>query len=193
MVAVPYPNFSPVSGLEAGVELLDKMIRATPGRKVVFGHSMGARVGCWWLNRCGPGSEIDPAELEFVLIGNSERKYGGVLYPWWAAPIPADTTFRVLDVARQYDGWADWPDDLGNGEAVWNALVGQNTVHPYYEQVNIFDSANAVHAEGNVRYMWVPTRPLPVLGTTRNAWIDQLDAAKRPAIEAGYRRPIGAL
>ncbi len=78
----------------------------------------------------------DAEDLHFILTGNPNRKYGGTRPNWYIErATPNDTKYTVLDVAREYDGAADWPDEF-NMLAIANAFPGYFVVHPYYDEVD---------------------------------------------------------
>ncbi len=70
------------------------------------------------------------------------------------------------EVIRQYDGWADWPDDTRNLLAVANAFAGMFSIHTNYRNVDLNDPNNVrftpdvAGQPGNVTYVWVPTKTL---------------------------------
>lgn len=93
-------------------------------RLIVAGHSRGGQIVYKWLRQKGPTSLFDPAKLLFISSGNPERFYNGAssvhysghgpTYPGTEPygngyGIPFDTPFRVLDISRQYDEYADHP------------------------------------------------------------------------------------
>ena len=176
---------------------------------VVFGHSLGAVVGSYWLANYAEDTTVEPDDLSFVFIGNSVHKYGGALGPesgdewqnWFGEGVtaPDDTPYTVTDIARQYDGWADWPTNaLLNFDAQFNAEAGQNLVHPNYGAVNPSPTApgnvsytpEVSGSPGNITYIYSQTVPVPILGTQWIAPIQQLDQLIRPTIEEGYARPV---
>jgi hypothetical protein len=128
-----------------------------------------------------------------------ERKYGG-MFTIPGAPIkssfsetpgiPADTQFRVWDVSRQYELFADYPDVVKNTKAVQNASAGAG-LHLNYGDVRIGDPNNVVHVEGNVTYVMQATFPMPLCQKLWwNADREALEDEKlRPTVEAGYTRP----
>ena len=114
---------------------------------VLFGHSQGGQVVYSDLRRfaADPASAPDPSRLSWVSIGNPENQYGGrraktepATDPW----LPPDTAYQGTEVIRQYDGWADWPDDPRNLLAVANAIVGMFSIHTNYRQVDLDDPNN---------------------------------------------------
>jgi hypothetical protein len=215
VVSVNYNTFGLfLNTIQAGAQLLDAALRAGSGPMIVFGHSAGAVCANYWLANYVSGpiatTSISPSNLSFIFLGNSVRRYGGALGAapgamisnWFGSgPVvaPPSTPFTVTDCARQYDGWADWPTGGSGGglsDARWNALAGQNSVHPNYQGVSLTDPTAVTYtplvsgSPGNITYLWWTTTPLPILGTTTNSWVDTLDADLRPTIESGYARPV---
>lgn len=185
-----------VTQLQQAAALLDTAMHATTGQKIVFGHSLGAVAACYWLAHYGPSTSISAADLQFVLIGNSVRPYGGFCFDinWFGTlTVPTNTPFQVYDIARQYDGWADFPTNSNNLTADYNALAGQGSVHPAYQNVNINDPNNSTYSVGNIHYIWNVTWPCPMLGTLQTASVVAQDEQLRPQIESVYSRPCGAL
>ena len=125
-------------------------------------------------------------------IGNPENRYGGKrpetdaeTNPW----LPADTAYHGTEVIRQYDGWADWPDDPTNLIAVANAVVGMFTTHTAYWNVDLNDPRNVRYTPdlpgggpGNVTYVWVPNDTLPLVAWA-GPFAPMLDNALRPLVE----------
>lgn len=201
-IQVPYNNFGMfVSTVQQGAQLLDSYLKGGTPPMVAFGHSLGAVVCNYWLLNYAPTTTIDPADLQFVWIGNSVSPYGGALGPepgalwqnWFTnITVPADTPFRCADIKRQYDGWTDWCTGTLNLDAEYNAFAGQGSVHPNYQNVNPDPDApgNVAFDAGNITYIWSMTEPLPMFGTTWNAQVAQLDQSTRPTVEAAYNRPV---
>lgn len=203
LIQVPYMNMGLfLNTVEAGAEMADTYLHSGSGNMVWFGHSLGAVVGSYWLNNYGPTSSIEPADLSFVFIGNSVSKYGGALgsesgaewQNWFttAAIAPTSTPYTVTDIKRQYDGWTDYPTGTFNVSAFFNALAGQNSVHPNYQNVpsSPTGAGNVAHTEGNITYIWNLTTPVPSLGTVWNPIVSGLDETLRPTIESAYNRPV---
>lgn len=208
-VQVPYNNVGLfLNTVQSGAAMLNAFLNSGTGPMVVFGHSLGAVVGSYWLANYAADTTIEPADLSFVFIGNSVHKYGGALggesnaewQNWFGEGVtmPDDTPYTVTDIIRQYDGWADWPNGTMNIDAEFNALAGQNSIHPNYQSVSPDPSASGNvsytpvidGSPGNVTYIWSMTQPAPLLGTM---WIDPipaLDQAIRPTIEDAYSRPV---
>lgn len=181
-----YPNIPSKANAERGVKLLDAALKKTNGPKIVFGHSMGAQVAAKWLRDIGSGVPVD--DVSFLLCGNPERKYGGatvvpeppVFYGITAKPsyggcgIPADTPYNVIDYARQYDFFADYPNTAHpSADAKSNA---SQRIHCDYFRVALFDADVRSHTEGSVTYKLKPTTIKP--------------AVKQALIEQSYERPF---
>ncbi|MCV7347955.1 PE-PPE domain-containing protein [Mycolicibacterium rhodesiae] len=187
---------------DQGATRVQQAIAALPPDEqiVLFGHSQGGQVVYSDLRRfaADPANAPDPSRLTWVSIGNPENPYGGrrgktesSTGPW----LPPDTAYMGTDVIRQYDGWADWPDDPRNLLAIANAVVGMFSIHPDYRRVDLDDPNNVrftpdVNGQpGNVTYVWVPTKTLPLI-----AWAGPLapalDKQLRPIIEKAYHRPV---
>lgn len=195
---IRYQNWAPL--LAFAQDAADKVLAEAqkPGQKIFIGHSMGAEALCLLL-RSDP--DVDPDENVFVMTGNPERKYGGKVTLGAGSPayggigFPDDTPFRVWDVARQYDHFADYP--TSNVKAALTNIndIDSKQIHLDYSSVRIGDPGNVKIVEGNVTYELVPTFPCP---TAKRLWWgpdrEALEDRKiRPQIEAGYTRPFGTL
>jgi hypothetical protein len=211
VVPVNYKNWGlDDSVIDDGVTQINTALHNISGHKIVLTHSAGSVAATKWLQNVGPTSDIPPADLEFVLLGNSCRKYQGLLHSHlytglfvdasghaWAfvspPTVPSTTRYRVRDLARQYDGFADFPDkdtDMNWWLAAFNAWTGTGLVHLDYTKQSLTDPANEVYTEGNVTYLLAPTKPLPMLGPFINPASDQSDAAIRPKVESAYTRNV---
>ncbi|WP_445169752.1 PE-PPE domain-containing protein [Mycolicibacterium sp. Dal123E01] len=198
---VDYFAFPGGAFTDSGAAKVVQAINALPdGEQIVlFGHSQGGQVVYSDLRRfaADPANAPDPSRLTWVSIGNPENAYGGrrnkTETP--AAWLPPDTAYTGTEVIRQYDGWADWPDDPRNLLAVANAVVGMFSLHTDYRNVDLDDPNNVrltpeVNGQpGNVTYVWVPTKTLP-LAAWAGPFAPALDNALRPIIEKGYHRPV---
>ena len=200
---VAYFAFPAQPFTDRGAANVEKAVDALPADEpvVLFGHSQGAQVIYSDLRRwaANPGSAPDPAQVSWVSIGNPENRYGGkrpntdeAANPW----LPADTAYHGTEVIRQYDGWADWPDDSTNLIAVANALVGMFTTHTAYWNGDLNDPRNVRYTPdlpgggpGNVTYVWVPNDTLPLVAWA-GPFAPMLDNALRPLVEKGYSRPV---
>lgn len=186
--------------LDNAAAMLDDYLTGLTEPAVVMGHSLGALVCVTWLADYGPTSAVDPADVEFILVGNPARKYGGEFtvvgdrldIPTLAIPEP--TPYTVLDVTNQYDGWADWPSDLHSASvvpAIANVQAGVPTAHVTdYVTANLTDPGRTELTEGTITYRLLPTYPLPLLALTPEPLAGYMDAAIRPYIESAYDRSV---
>ncbi len=187
-------------GVDDDVEALDYAIKnitadGAGDKKIVYAFSGGARVASVWLEEHAEDADApDADDLTFVLIGNGGRKYGGVNGWWYADTLltPTDTQYSVIDVAREYDPIADFPDDPFNLLALANAFAAFYYVHMDYSEVDLDDGANYVWTEGNTTYVFVPTENLPLLQGLRDLGLDSLaDVLEEPLreiIDGAYDR-----
>lgn len=201
-VPVYYANLISQATVNAGADTLNDQLLATSGHKIAFGHSLGALVCLRWLNFYGPTSTIPFADLEFVLIGNPARKYGGMIYSTdgtqladYAGQVqtlagvytmPDPVAYAVNDFTRQYDGWSDWPN-VNEPIAMANASIGMVTVHLDYSDERIGAFGNDTLVEGNVTYEWSRTGVTPLSSYTLGL---MQDSVYRPVIEQAYTRPV---
>lgn len=182
VVKVDYPASLARDSIDNGVSALDALIDATPGPKLVFGHSQGAQVASRWLRTHAGDPDAPPAEeLSFLLIGNPLRKYGGFIIGKpevggaIGLPTPNDTRYSVTDIALQYDGWADTPTKPG-ALAALNALEGQFARHSRgYFSADPDDPNRKTYQENTTTYVLLPAPPL-ISGAQSD-------------IEASYSRP----
>jgi hypothetical protein len=178
-----------------GTNALDRRLSGTTTLKstdgtptIVFGFSNGALVAQRWMTEhAGDPTAPSPDELSFVLIGNPRRAYGGSM------PAIPETGYHVVDVVRQYDPLADFPDHP-NLLALANIATGIfSPMHLDYTQVDLDDPNNVVWTEGNTTYVFVPTENLPLLAPLRmlgmNKLADELNAPLKAIVEKAYDRP----
>lgn len=148
----PSAGDNPNGAIATAARALDGLLRRTPGPKVVFGYSQGAQIAGEWLRRYGKLQPIPPAELSFLLIGNPERRYGK--QPWTKKTTPDDTGYRVRDVARRHDNWADYDPKVHPTNKL-AAMFGN--IHTNYWKTDIYDPrAEIVRVVGNTTYVRVP-------------------------------------
>ena len=171
-----------------GITTIETTIDATPGTRVVFSYSEGARSVTAWLEQHADDADApSPDELSFVLIGNPTRAYGGS-----DSKVMPQTQYDVIDVSRQYDPASDFPDDPTNFIALLNSLAAFTVIHTDYEGVNLYDPANIVWKEGNTTYVFVPTENLPLLEPLRNLGLtglaDALNGPLKKIVERAYDR-----
>ncbi len=183
-VKVPYP----ADGLhnDAGVAALAN----TPLRPgdTVLGFSLGSQVISLYLAQHTP-----PPGVRFVLLGDTFARNDQLVAV--RQGIPADIANPVTLVARQYDGWSDFPTIATSPNyqlAMQNAQQGAVTIHDYVD-ARIEDPANVVTTRGNITAVLIPTQQLPLnsrlRASGRSGEADQLDLEQRPLIDSAYSRP----
>jgi hypothetical protein len=195
----------PFLDIPQGVTLLGAAINSTSGPIIVFTYSQGGQVAEQWLkqNANAPNAP-SPANLTFILLGNSTRAYGGSLVePAGGVGSPSaevwpQSQYQVIDVARQYEYSADYPNNPLSpfyGLAIVNAIAGGWYLHDYTAVDNlsaINDPANTVWKVGNITYVLIPTPNLPLLDGLRQlglpALADQLQAQLKPLVDSAYNR-----
>jgi hypothetical protein len=172
-----YFNMPGDSSIKSGADTLHARLATVPKPVIYYGHSEGAQVGDWWLNHQGLLVPYSPSDVSFIFSGNPERKYGGV--PWLQNRYaPAATAYSVTDYARQYDGWADYPNLASpNGTALLNALWGMLWIHPGYWSESLTKPGNVSKTEGNITYIW--SKSAAPSGDSN-----------RTTIEASHSRPV---
>lgn len=180
---------------------------------VVFGFSQGAVVASKY-KADHPSTAANPGPT-YVLVENPSRPNGGVMARFAGLTVPImDLTFsgatpvgdetspsKTIDVARQYDGWADFPTYPLNLLATANAIMGIVLVHGK-TQTELTDQ-NLVDAKGNgtdsmyyqqhgdTTYYLIRTDTLPLLmpvAAISPQLAAALDPPLRALIETGYDR-----
>ena len=191
------PDLGFGDSVNQGVTDLNNVIMGplTAGDNVaVLGYSQSATVATVAMNDLinnPPGGSYDASNLHVVLLGDPNSPIGGILdrfqfpdgvgdlslspepqhvpfldIPLGLATTPTDT-FTTDIYTGEYDGWTDFPEDPSNFFADLNALIGIETVHPYYPDptpgVNL-DTANIVNlgSIGDTNFYAIPA-PLPTL------------------------------
>ncbi len=144
---VDYPASILPSSIRKGEQALDFYLRNTEGPKIVFAHSQGAQVCSRWM-RNNAVDPTAPRDVTFLLTGNPLRNATGRTIGRMEGDgrrglaTPTDL-WRVIDVARARDGWAI------SSAGMWGAL----TIHPRYENVDLFSPKNAVTQRGNTTFV----------------------------------------
>ena len=143
----------------------------------------------------------------YVLVANPGRPNGGILERFNGVSVPIlDITFNgatptdgdiTYDIARQYDGWADFPKYPLNLLATANAVLGIVYLHGKYDQdIDPADLDNPAKTDktvyNNTTYYLIHTDRLPLLmpfdGILPDTFLDALDAPLRELVELGYDR-----
>jgi PE-PPE domain len=159
----------------------------------VLGYSQSATIATVEMNDLisNTPSGVNLSDVSFTLLGDPNSPIGGILdrfqfpdgvgafslspepqhVPFLDIPLSLATTptdpFTTDIYTGEYDGWADFPEDPSNIFADINALIGIETVHPYYPDptpgVNL-DTTNMIDLGtiGNTTFYDIPA-PLPVL------------------------------
>ena len=178
------------------VDLNNVIVPALQGGNdvAVLGYSQSADVASIEMNDLlnNTPAGVNLHDLSVTLLGDPNSPIGGILdrfqFPdgvgaFSLTPEPQHVPFLdiPLDLANtpttglgvtdiytgEYDGWADFPSDPGNLFADLNALIGIETVHPYYPDptpgVNL-DTTNMIDLGtiGNTTFYDIPA-PLPTL------------------------------
>lgn len=197
---VRYISGSSVLGEPTGLWALRPAIRSAEPPTVVVGFSQGATVATQWLRENdGQWDAPSPDDVSFVLLANPLRKYGGSrpAYAPTEQPTP-DTDYRVLDIAVEYDGAADVPDNLLNPLAVANAVAGFTYIHiPGYADYHLDTAEKIIWIEGNTTYVLIRSENIPLLEPLRTLGLDELaDSLNDPLkaiIDSAYDRDYPGL
>ena len=175
---------------------------------VVFGQSQSAIIASYEKSNLIAHPVTDKT-VSFVLLSNQNRPNGGVLERFVGAYIPIfGITFNgstptnssranpltTVDIAAQYDGWADFPTNPLNPFASVNALMGMFFMHG---DVKAFSGAPQLqgHYQDTTYYLMpaellplvIPLSKIPVIGLPLAR---ALDPPLRVLVEAGYDRTI---
>ena len=210
-----------------GVEDLDKCISVADcgydvGDKaptvddtfVAFGYSQSATIATFEKRRLAAEyPDGGGPDVSFVLTANGNRPNGGYLargpegftipVGWsgggvtFSGPTPTNTQYKTVDIAIQYDNWADSPVNPLNLLAVINANMGEQLLHPHYpdqslNQPGVVDQGHY----GDTTYYLITTPILPLLTPVQqipmigSVLADALDAPLRVLVEAGYDRTV---
>jgi PE-PPE domain-containing protein len=194
-----------------GIEQLEEAVGQSSGPTVVLGISQGSLVVDAVQRRLATNGTN--SELSFVTIADMNRGNGifthfrGVYIPildYTPQPEPV-TPYDTLVVAKEYDGWADFPDRPWNLVATMNAIAGSGivpgftgvhdaTVSADLSQVPPTNITTTVNSLGGTTTSYlVPTRDLPLLQPLRD-WgvpkplVDTVNHLLKPVVDAGYSR-----
>lgn len=176
-----------------------------PQGDVVFGLSQGAVV----ISRY-KAAHPEGTGNTWVLVENPSRPNGGILERFAGLYIPVldisvsgatpDNGDTTIDVARQYDGWADFPTYPLNFLATANAIAGMILVHGQTQTELTAADIEAAKAGGSAYYqehgsttyylIRTPLVPLlmPLKGIVPDPILGAIDPVLRKFIEMGYDR-----
>lgn len=185
---------------------VQNLTRRNPEADVIFGLSQGAAVASAYKAQ-HPGGTGNT----FVLVENPNRPSGGVLSLFAGLHIPVlDVSFNgatpdngdpTIDIARQYDGWSDFPTYPLNILATANALLGMLYVHGQTQTELTAADLEAARDSGDSRYyqqhgattyylIRTPRLPLlmPLSGIVPDPVLNAIDPVVRRFVELGYDR-----
>jgi hypothetical protein len=157
----------------------------------VLGYSQSATVASQWMNELIAGDHANLGNLHVTLLGDPNSPIGGILdrfqFPdgvgaFSLSPEPQHIPFLDIPVSLaptpltdiptdiytgEYDGFANFPLDPSNVWADLNALIGIETVHPYYPDpepgVNLdIGHIISLGTLGDTNFYAIPA-PLPTL------------------------------
>ena len=165
-VHVSVPNANESDAGRIPVEIISEAVKNTRGRKILLGNSTGGSYLAKGV-RDGAFDSYPDDELEFLLLANPERRYGGwctvpspsPLARWDISPfggvgMPADVPWRVVDFARRYDICADaaTADNPGFRYRLYAGSVGL-ALHMNYFTVSPEDLSVLRYQDCNVEYL----------------------------------------
>lgn len=173
---------------------------------VVYGYSQSAVVATNEKRKLIEeyGDSEDAPDVTFVLLANPNRPNGGIMQRFEGLHIPmldvtfngstpTDSQFETVDVARQYDGWVDFPAYPMNMVATANALFGIYYLHGDYWSEGVGTPLQQGDPVGDTTYYMIPTARLPLLMPLEQLGVPSpiltaLDAPLRVIVEFGYDR-----
>lgn len=180
---------------------------------VIYGLSQGAVVANVTKRNLAaqyPEGTTAP-DIDFVLQGDENLPNGGLLarFPGLHIPVlewtfngaaPTDTQFDTIEIARQYDGFTDFPLYPLNLVADLNAVLGILYLHTWSFDVSLpaddpTTSAAYQGTHGDTSYYVFPTEDLPLFAPLRSLGvpeklIDIVEPFFRVLVELGYDRSI---
>ncbi|OBF28107.1 PE-PPE domain-containing protein [Mycobacterium sp. ACS4331] len=215
-VNIGYPS-APVYmdwSVSLGADMLQERMASTPGDKTTVGVSQGALVIAEVKRRLMELPEEDRPgadEVRFIAVADPSNPQGGLfrhltkgyVLPFFGVTVGGtpDTPWDTIYIVREYDGFADFPDRLGNVVAVANALLGVVYVHAQmsYPDVDLDtvpaeDVTTSTNSLGGVTTTYlVRTERLPLVQPLRDLGVDEsfvreLEARLKPIVDAGYVR-----
>jgi hypothetical protein len=183
-VKIPYP----ADGLHnaQGVAAIAK----TPlqAGDTVMGFSLGAQVVALYLAQNTP-----PPGVRFVMLGDTPTHNSQMVA--LGQGVPANIGNQVILMARQYDGWSDYPmvTSSPNFSLSWrNSEMGAAMIHDYVN-ARLDNPANVMTQQGNITAYLIPTQHLPLNDLQRlfgpSPTADALDTKERPLVDSAYSRP----
>jgi hypothetical protein len=204
LIGIDYPAqlwpFAGTMTLDAsvrqGTDALDSFVRHSSGPITVVGTSQGAVVINYEKRRLMAQADR-PDDITFVTIGDPTNSDGGLFakIPRVYIPVldltitgpPPETAYDTVEIVREYDGYADFPDRPLNVLADLNALAGTVYIHSDYSGVDLDNPANVVTENknslgGTTTHILAPTKNLPLTQPLRDLGVDDdvVDAIDKP-------------
>jgi hypothetical protein len=176
-------NSSAESDMNALYNLIIEHINAQADGLLVMGHSRGGQIiyKLFRQRMTDLVANVNPSKVLFVSSGNPERKWGGgavnnwedkkPIYPGdqpygngYGLPLAGIAPFTMVDINRQYDEWADYPNDFNNAAAI--TAINSSNVHSAYDGAPALGADGypvnwndwAVHTEGTITYLTAPAQ-----------------------------------
>ena len=118
----------------------------------MLGYSQGAQVvGAWLRKYAYSAGSPDNRDLQFLLIGNPERRFGK--QPWTKRITLDNTKYTVRDVSRRGDKWANF-----QGKPTDNRILAMfGGTHTNYWDTDPYDpAAEVINTVGRTTYVLVP-------------------------------------
>jgi hypothetical protein len=179
LYTVPYVNNAGAANIAAGSTMVDNKVNSTAGDILLVGYSEGCQVINKWMRDHGASSPVTPtSRLKCLLIADSARKFGGFIYGHTifaglgdVGGMGSTVPYSVVSLARQYDGWSDFPtgdadvqaalDDLSilgsDDDAIANAM---RSIAAAFNNTDTFNAAeNAVVGMSAIHTMYLNVTP----------------------------------
>ncbi|MEZ0362228.1 PE-PPE domain-containing protein [Mycobacterium sp. pUA109] len=212
-----WDNLNFGNSVNVGAQQLNTVLGGNGDAGVIFGYSQSATIATQELNNLIKDG-VDASNLHYVLIGDPNNPLGGILdrfqfpdgikafsltpvgqhLPFLNVPLSMDPTptagIGASDIyTGEYDGWANFPQDPTNLLADINAIIGIETVHPYYPDLTADQVASAINVGtiGDTDFYYLPQN-LPILqfmfngGTAGQFFGDFFSPWARLFIDWGY-------
>lgn len=175
---------------------------------VVFGQSQSAIISSYEKSYLIAHPPTDRT-VSFVLLSNQGRPNGGVAERFVGGYIPIlgitfngatqtnspePTPLKTVDIAAQYDGWADFPTNPLNLLASLNAVMGAHYLHPNVSKLagnsqlqGFYQDSTYYLLPNELLPLVIPLSQIPLIGLPLAR---ALDPPLRVLVEAGYDRTI---
>ena len=194
--------------VDQGRQILDQTIeqQVTAGNSVwVYGESQSATISSLVMSDLA-AAHVDPANVNFVLVGDPDFPNGGMLARFPGLTLPSmgitfygatpDNLYPTTIYNQEYDGFADIPQYPLDLISDLNAFLGFQYVHPTYRDLTPAQFASEIKlpTDGttSTTYYMIPTPNLPLLIPLRaipvigNPLADLLQPDLRVLVDLGY-------